>query len=372
MQADIIEAVKLDTAAVQKKKERNYELDFFRIVFSLLVVLYHTGGLSKEVEKMLPPQLGAGCVHFFFILSGMLMANSIVKRSETQNCAKSSIQFVLNKFKSFALPYIAAMFIGLTANVLLSGKGLGLRISKIFPELFCLYSSGVWMNNNMATWYLPAMLICMLPLAYLLYAKRDLTLYVLAPLIAVGTLGYMCQENDFRFLNHTKLYGALMGGFIKGLCGLCFGICAYTIYIRIKNAKLNRNARILLTFAEVLLYGIFFFSWFVVRDNKAIMSVMLMLPVPMAISFSGQSYVGKLFRFRWMKYFAPLSLDIYLNHSAAEKIVENTIPGSSYGMCVKWMTILTVIFVILNILMVKAAKALWNNKLKNWLTKPDA
>ena len=216
------------------------------------------------------------------------------------------------------------------------------------------------------------MLICMLPLAYLLYAKRDLTLYVLAPLIAVGTLGYMCQENDFRFLNHMKLYGALMGGFIKGLCGLCFGICAYTIYIRIKNAKLNRNARILLTFAEVLLYGIFFFSWFVVRDNKAIMSVMLMLPVPMAISFSGQSYVGKLFRFRWMKYFAPLSLDIYLNHSAAEKIVENTIPGSSYGMCVKWMTILTVIFVILNILMVKAAKALWNNKLRNWLTKPDA
>ena len=132
MQADIIEAVKLDTAAVQKKKERNYELDFFRIVFSLLVVLYHTGDLSKEAEKMLPPQLGEGCVHFFFILSGMLMANSIVKRSETQNCAKSSIQFVLNKFKSFALPYIAAMFIGLTAIVLLSGKGLGLRYLKYF------------------------------------------------------------------------------------------------------------------------------------------------------------------------------------------------------------------------------------------------
>ncbi len=365
-----VEAVK-PTASPNQKQGRNYELDFFRLVFALLVVIYHTGNFSNEVKEMLPPQLGAGCVHFFFVLSGMLMANSIVKRNETTNCAKLSIQFVLNKFKSFGLPYLVAMSIGVVTNVLLYGRGLGLRITRIFPEMFCLYASGVWMNNNGATWYLSAMLICMLPLAYLLYAKRDLTLYVLAPLIAVGTFGYMCQENDYHFLNHTMQYGVMMGGFIRGLFGLCFGICAYTIYIRIKHAKLNRNARILITFAEVILYSVFFYGWFVVRDKMAIMSVMLMLPVPMAISFSGQSYVGKLFRFRWMKYFAPLSLDIYINHCIAVNIVENTITDCSYGVCVRWMTIYTVLLVILNILIVKAAKALWNNKLRNWLTKPD-
>ena len=370
MQAGAIEAVKQEKA-VPEKGGRNYELDFFRLVFALLIFIYHTRYFSEDVARLLPPQLGAGSVHFFFVLSGMLMANSIVKRGETQNCAKASIQFVLNKYKGFALPFIATLAIGFAQNVLIAGKGFGLRLTKLFPELFCVYSTGMWMNNSYASWYLSAMLICMLPFVYLLYAKRDLTLYVIAPLTAALSFGYMCQTNDYEFFSHTEFYGVLMGGLLRGICGLSLGICAYTICARIKNAQLNKNARIWLTIAEALLYIIFFYAWFIVRDKKAIMSVMLMLAVPVAISFSGKSYIGRLFRFRWMRHFAPLSLYIYLTNGIAEDVVEKIIPGMSYGMCTKWMTILTVLFCILSVVMVNGAKALWNHKLKEYFTKPD-
>ena len=95
MQTGAIEAVKQEKA-VPEKGGRNYELDFFRLVFALLVFIYHTNPfIGKNTRVVLPPDLGAGAVHFFFILSGMFMANSIVKRGVTGNCAKLSIGFVL-------------------------------------------------------------------------------------------------------------------------------------------------------------------------------------------------------------------------------------------------------------------------------------
>ena len=299
------------------------------------------------------------------------MANSIVKRGVTGNCAKLSIGFVLNKFKSFAPEYFAALFIGVTAKVVFSDGGIMVRLARMFPEIFCVYASGVWYNNNAATWYLSAMLICMLPLAYLLYAKRDLTLYVIAPLVSILTFGYMCQTNNSQFISHVYMYGILMGSIIRGMCGLCSGICAYTIYVRIKNASLNKHMRFFLTVAEVIMYLIFFSAWFGLQNNAVVMSIMIMLPVPLAVTFSGKSYVGELFRFKWMRHFAPLSLIIYLNHGIAQGIVSTVLPGRSYKMCLKWMIILTVAFCIINTLLVKGGRALWNRKLKEYFTKPD-
>lgn len=71
MQTGAIEAVKQEKA-VPEKGGRNYELDFFRLVFALLVFIYHTNPfIGKNTRVVLPPDLGAGAVHFFFILSGM-------------------------------------------------------------------------------------------------------------------------------------------------------------------------------------------------------------------------------------------------------------------------------------------------------------
>ena len=67
MQTGAIEAVKQEKA-VPEKGGRNYELDFFRLVFALLVFIYHTNPfIGKNTRVVLPPDLGAGAVHFFFI-----------------------------------------------------------------------------------------------------------------------------------------------------------------------------------------------------------------------------------------------------------------------------------------------------------------
>ena len=60
MQTGAIEAVKQEKA-VPEKGGRNYELDFFRLVFALLVFIYHTNPfIGKNTRVVLQPDLGAG------------------------------------------------------------------------------------------------------------------------------------------------------------------------------------------------------------------------------------------------------------------------------------------------------------------------
>ena len=245
-------------------------------------------------------------------------------------------------------------------------------IYRSITELLLMSQTGL--NDviyNAPTWYLSAMFISMLPLAYLLYKKSDFTLYVFAPLASVMVLGYICQIGEYGFISQLELSKFVMGGILRAISGLCFGITAWTICQKIKIAKINKNARILLTIAEAVLYLIFFVGWFNIYDRKALMAIVIILPIALAITFSNQSYICQLFRFKWMKYFAPLSFTIYLNHIAGRFLTEYFFAGRSFKFCVAMMSLFTAIACLLNFAMVKFGKMLWNRKLKKLFTDVD-
>ena len=180
----------------------------------------------------------------------------------------------------------------------------------------------------------------------------------------------MYQVGQGQFITDKLMYGFIMGGMIRAICGLCFGICAYNIYKYITNTY-NKNIRLLLTIAEILLYGIIFFTWFVVRDTRSIMSVMLLLPIAVAITFSEKSYVIGLFKYKWMKHFAPISLLIYLNHELSMEITAKIVENKSYKICILVSAVLTLVACLLSMLIVNIGKFLWEKKLKSILTKSD-
>ena len=212
-------------------------------------------------------------------------------------------------------------------------------------------------------WYISAMLIVMLPLVYLLIKKPDFTLYVLSPLACILLLGYMAQANGFAFLYHYRLYGICMGGLIRAACGLCAGICAYTICCKIKRSRFNNRLRVLLTIAETVLYLAFFSVWFFAESNQSNMLIMLVLPVALAITFSEKSYLKCLFCSKWMKRLAPLSLYIYLNHWSAMRIVEACHYGRSWKYCTAMMAVYTLICCLLCWALVTGGRTLW----KKWI-----
>lgn len=355
------------------KSERSYELDFLKLLFALFVFWSHTEEfIGKNTRISLPLQLGSVSVHFFFVVSGMLMAKSIVKRSgDGTDHGKFAISFVLNKYKSIFPQFFSAFLINIVVNIIINPiEKAPVKLASFFPELAMLTRSGVSAEHLCVVWYISAMLIMMLPLSYLLSRFQSFTLHVFSPFVAVMSLGYICQTNKYIFFQQDEWYGFCKGGTFRAVCGLCFGICAYNIYAYISKCNLNKNMRKLLTITEIMLYTVFFATWFLLRDNKAIMSVVLFLPIAIAITFSGKSYVGNLFRFKWMRFFAPLSLIIYLNHITAVDIIRKYFSGASYKKCVLWMSAITLCTCLLSVVIVKLGKMIWK-RLKVVFTKPD-
>ena len=346
--------------------KRNYELDFLKLFFAVMVFWCHTPDLEYSGEKItVPPMLGRAAVHFFFILSGMLMANSIAKRDYSgSDPAKEAGGFVLKKFKAISLNYIAAFLISVVIFVIVKAKDvvsvLKTLISAI-PEMLFVHIEPKD-TLNVATWYLAAMFLCMLPLAYLLYKKRGFALYIFAPVTAVTLYTLMYYTNKTAVYSPNKFYTVVTGGIIDTVFGLCCGMCAYNIYKYISTRPKSKSTRILLTVTEVLLYGVFFGTWFGLRTNKTTMTVLLLLPIAIAITFSGQSYIVRLFRFRWMKCFAPLSLLIYLSHYPCILLVNNFFGGKSYADSVILTSVFTAASCLLNWFIVYVIKLICKTK----------
>lgn len=64
-------------------KSRNYQLDFFKLIFSIFVFVAHTIYITPNTisDSPLYPTLGLVSVFYFFIVSGMMMLNTRVEKS---------------------------------------------------------------------------------------------------------------------------------------------------------------------------------------------------------------------------------------------------------------------------------------------------
>lgn len=100
---------------------RNYQLDFLKLIFASWVFMVHARIFVNENTRFrLPIQSGGFSVHFFFIVSGMLMANSVMKSEpDKESAGKCSISFVLGKFKNIAWEYFSAFIICVTIYIIM-------------------------------------------------------------------------------------------------------------------------------------------------------------------------------------------------------------------------------------------------------------
>lgn len=189
------------------ESKRNYQLDALKFFFTLCIFLYHArllapaGGLARQISD----KWGWFGVHFFFIVSGMLMANSFMRHrtEQTQEPGKAAVRFVVHKFRSiagiyfisFSFNFVIRFCIELHAHQDVSTlTTLWKLILGSVPELFLVQMSGVrQIGVNSVTWYISAMLLVMLPLYYFLCKKPDFFLHVFCPTAALMLYGFFSR-----------------------------------------------------------------------------------------------------------------------------------------------------------------------------------
>ncbi len=180
--------------------QRNYEIDFLKMIFALFVFVSHTECfIGENTGFSIPIMLGQVSVHFFFIISGVFMVNTITEKAViSHDIGYASFSFVIKKFKKIALYYWISFFLYLQVYNWVNGfNSFGKSLLKIFPEAFLLTTSGLWIEYNISAWYISAMFICMLPLAYMLLKNRSFYIYVFAPLVAILTIAMMTMFTIF-------------------------------------------------------------------------------------------------------------------------------------------------------------------------------
>lgn len=228
-------------------------------------------------------------------------------------------------------------------------------IIRALPEILGVNTAGFLIYFNTTVWYISAMLIVMLPLCYILIKNRDFFIYVLAPIAALLSFGFMYNH----YSNHDEdgYYFKL----VLAISGLCFGVVAWIIYKKLLSIPDNKVYRIIVTIGELLAGGLFFYTWiFHICDQKTLFCAALLLPIIIAIAFSNKSYISRLFQFKWMQYCGSLSLAIFLNHWVAVLIANALMKGKSYWVCLVMIVVLTVVFSVINFVAVKIIKTVWN------------
>ena len=343
---------------------RNYQIDALKMLLTILVFICHSYGfLPSGTNDIIIGKLysfGWMSVQMFFMISGFLMVKSILKRNyDKKHAGKDAMGFVIGKFKAIALPFwisnamFAFMLIAyyIYTNTVSFQNILGEHfksplhfIINLIPEAFCITNVGgiyfIW--NNSINWYICVMLFVMIPISYFLITKRDSFIHIFSPVAAILLLGYI-KESTTDFLQDESSWFLL----IRAVCGLCFGIIAWTIYNKLISLENSKFLCTCLTIIETILYLIFFLL-LLTKGNEAnlMFPIILLMPIAIAITFSERSYLSKLFNSKIFKHFGTISLYIYLNHWAAVSVVRALFSGKSYWLCISAAAVLTAVLCI--------------------------
>lgn len=374
-----------------KIKRRNYQLDFIKLILTLLVFLRHAVqnfANDNTLKWVAKGYLGAVAVQLFFAISGMLMVHSYFRSQNAQTAnrqdgiGKNSMEFVLKKYKGLFQPILISVLIALgvyifckvhDAEKALTADDILTIIVRDIPEFFMIESSGIiTLRVITPLWYISAMLIVMLPMYYMLFKNSDFFLYIFAPLAALLTYGFMFMNTgstlDPAFIGYGNNKFMIHGALIRAIAGVSAGVCSYTIYVKIKDFVCNKRRRVLFTVLEILLYAVVGYGAFLKTEaqKQTAYSAMLMFTIALAITFSEKSYVSCLFTHKSMRFMDSLSLVIYLNHITAKNLIVELAPDMEFRQSLLWMAIVTVGICIVYYLLLYLFKFMWNTKIKKF------
>ncbi len=311
-------------------------VDFWKFVFSVVILCFHSlyfAGTEKYIFYD-----GANMVEYFFLVTGFLMAASVMKQRPDEQEApvwKSTWRFLFHKIKGMCPEYYVAwalsFFIKQTAGGLLPLYKICKHLIQCVWELLFLRMAGFNdYNANGATWYISAMLYAMLFLLPLFYKNREFFLHIIAPLLALSLLGYLYMSEKLMRGN-TDWTGFCMKGLLRAAGVLCVGCVCYIACQRLKELRLTRFAGALLAFVETGGY-LFALYWTFGHAASTMQFVILLLfAVSITISFSHQGMLAPLYDNRVVYWLGQFSFPLFLSHHAWSGKMNRMFPNESYA-----------------------------------------
>lgn len=334
-----------------KLQKRNGAIDFWKFVFSLVIVSFHTFFVTNNsINGMQPFIRGNTSVQFFFLVSGFLMAQSSYKAtgfSDKDDLAKNTFIFMRRKinglYPEFAIAWALAFIVMHLADRAYSPTVIVKDFLNGIWELCLLRMSGMaGYRVNTVTWYISAMILAMLILYPLLIKYKDTFFFIIAPCLSIFLLGYMYQS--FGSLGRGTVWeGFYYRGIMLALADLSLGCILWKICRAIKRYQYSKLARILLSAIELCGY-LFCLIWMFEKHSDNMHFVLLLIfAVCVPITFSHEGIAAPLFDNRLCYFLGKASFSLYIGHIFWIKSLDAFFPSYSFK---QQLCILAVLLII--------------------------
>ena len=305
---------------------RNGEIDFWKFIFSLIIVIHHSYFFIPNQTRYFFGQ-GSICVDFFLIISGYFMANSMCRKKleyTPETIGSDTIKFIFGKIKSFLYYYIFASVVIFITTLIKDGVAESLLTGKIFNIIFSalfLNMTGLPDYNLISSsWYLSAMLLCMMIIYPIFRKNKNLFINVIAPLTAILLYGYIMKESGYVG-GPSEWYGFIYKGVLRGFAGICLGCVAYNISEWLKKQNITKIISLLLSVYETLcITGLIVLLGYKVPSNGAAALIFFFFTAFVIIS-SKTACINKIYQYNIFEYLGKLSMAIFLIHPACHRII---------------------------------------------------
>lgn len=306
--------------ATQKPAIRNGTVDFMKLLFTLMVMLFHT-------NKLFPG--GYIAVDFFFIVSGYLMAKSSERRwNNGMPLGSDTLSFLFHKAKGIFPFYFVAFVFSFSITQFVSSSGWKRALLTLFRSPYNFLMLGMAGNYDMghwvqASWYISAMLLSILLIYPLRKKHRNLFDCVIAPALFLAFVGWAYQTGTgvagFTIGYQSRLF--MYNGLARGIAEMSLGCCCYSFGQKLQTIRFTALGKAAVSFVEWFGYLLVIFCAYRYSQSDKDLVLLLALALSVTLSFSGKGMLASIFNNRFFSFLGSFSLQMYLTH----ELVKNRI-----------------------------------------------
>ncbi len=297
--------------------ERNYEIDFWKFIFSIVIVIYHAWSLNKFGERVLFPY-GCYIVDFFFIVSSYLMMVKINTHENNEDLGSSTWKFIIAKLKPIFIYIILSFFVGCLFEYIFLKRPLVSFMTNIF-ELLQMQMNGVltsgqiYANVNRAEWYISSMLFVFLIIYPLACKYKKTYSKIIAPIFVFLTCSFIIYNNIGIYAPFELQY-LFINGTIRAFLSMNIGVIAYEIVEILKKFSFKKLSKLIFTIVEIgIVYVLFHFMEYGIGE-QSIFLIQFLTAILVIIIFSKISFINHLFKHSIWQKLSKFGFIMYLNH----------------------------------------------------------
>ena len=293
---------------------KNNRIQFWRIVFTYLIVYYHLNTVYNDYKSWYI------AVEFFFLVSGWLLADKFERLKERNELLQYTPgRYVWTKVRSFFPHCCFSFLVAFAVTGICEGYAPHQYMAQFvshLPEMFLLHSVGLnfsssfWFNSPV--WYISTMLIISFFLWFALRRDEEKTVHFWIPLAVLLIYPYLYRTYGSLTEHYQVTDGIMNSALLRGAAAMGLGVLARKLKERVRRDWIGA----LISDAALIVGGIVLpMFWY--RSS-------------MDFLFMGLLFVGVTYGFaceqnRWfnnglVEKWAVITPAIYLNHKVFRNV----------------------------------------------------